>query len=812
VAEVPVAEAPAEAPAVAEPSTVEAAEVAPVVAGLAAISAAEPEAAAEEEKTEPAEEAKGVEPFVTAAPEAETKGIAPVVALDPDRARDETKRLLDGEPYDRGLLATRDAMARQMIAAELLSALSGRNAERRERARAAFTEHGYFNEKVEDLRSAQAAAERASAARALALASDRAATPHLVVALEDEAVEVRRAAVESLASLRDPAAVAPLEALLRREKKSKTKVNRKLVEHAVETCRAGVAEAPPTPAVTEAAIAEPAEAAQVEEVTAVQEAATETARAPVVEQPTTEPSAEPVEKSAAVEAVAEPSFLVEEPVVEEAAPEAAPVADEVEPAVSAEVAEPRGLFERRDAVEEVAAVEETPAEDETPTLVAEAETVEVARPALFEEASPAVEEETVEVEAAEAAPPVGLVEAVPAVEEVEAAQEPAPAQEAPASEEETLTAVGADAEPSVEELPSPVEEVAAESALVEEEVAESVAADDAAAEEPAPRLVAPSADAAEGAAPRRAGQAADWVEFDMGELSDAAPAASAEPAAETFETTAVEPFAAEPHEHKRAAAEPFVFESSAGEPVAREYGADETALVEAPADEAPRAHEAHEAFAAPFASPAGPAEEKGVALFDEYSAIPASIQQRLASREPEERAAAVAELGRVDTSEAFQQLCAAFDDDAKEVRSAAARALYDMQGDRADTFTRALREASPERRRNIGAAISTSGLASDAISQLTGESREKTYEAFSLLFLMAKAGEVAPLVRAIEAHPNNEVRLAVVKLLALSGQKEILPAFRRLAVRGSLPTEVRSAVMEAIYQISSQSETTTPAA
>jgi hypothetical protein len=110
-----------------------------------------------------------------------------------------------------------------------------------------------------------------------------------------------------------------------------------------------------------------------------------------------------------------------------------------------------------------------------------------------------------------------------------------------------------------------------------------------------------------------------------------------------------------------------------------------------------------------------------------------------------------------------------------------------------------------ERRRSIGAALASSGLAGEAIGHLTGESREKTYDAFSLLFLMSKAGEVQPLMRAIEEHPNNEVRLAVVKLLALSGQQEILPAFRRLAVRGSLPTEVRSAVMEAIYQISSQS-------
>jgi len=126
-------------------------------------------------------------------------------------------------------------------------------------------------------------------------------------------------------------------------------------------------------------------------------------------------------------------------------------------------------------------------------------------------------------------------------------------------------------------------------------------------------------------------------------------------------------------------------------------------------------------------------------------------------------------------------------------------------------LTRALREASPERRRRIGNAIAESGLAREAVNNLTGESRERTYDAFSLLFLMAKAGEVHPLMRAIEEHGSIEVRLAVVKLLALSGQTEIVPAFRRLAVRGSLPSEVRSAVMEAIYQISSQSRENDPA-
>ncbi len=189
----------------------------------------------------------------------------------------------------------------------------------------------------------------------------------------------------------------------------------------------------------------------------------------------------------------------------------------------------------------------------------------------------------------------------------------------------------------------------------------------------------------------------------------------------------------------------------------------------------------------------------------EPSYVSADLARQLTSSKASERAAAVNDLPRFGGEDAFRHISAAFDDQSAEVRNAAARALFDWQEDRAAAFTRALREATPERRRKIGSSIATSGLANEAIRNLTGESRDKTYDAFSLLFLMSKAGEVQPLMRAIEEHPNIEVRLAVVKLLALSGQPDILPAFRRMAVRGSLPPEVRSAVMEAIYQISSQS-------
>jgi hypothetical protein len=190
--------------------------------------------------------------------------------------------------------------------------------------------------------------------------------------------------------------------------------------------------------------------------------------------------------------------------------------------------------------------------------------------------------------------------------------------------------------------------------------------------------------------------------------------------------------------------------------------------------------------------------------------LSSGILRQLASEKPAERAAAVSGLPRFGGEDAFRRISAAFDDQSVEVRSAAARAMFDLQEDRAAAFTRALREATPERRRKIGLAIASSGLANEAIRNLTGESRDKTYDAFSLLFLMSKAGETQPLMRAIEEHANLEVRLAVVKLVALSGQPDILPAFRRMAVRGSLPPEVRSAVMEAIYQITSQTPAEAP--
>lgn len=186
----------------------------------------------------------------------------------------------------------------------------------------------------------------------------------------------------------------------------------------------------------------------------------------------------------------------------------------------------------------------------------------------------------------------------------------------------------------------------------------------------------------------------------------------------------------------------------------------------------------------------------------EEAPVVTSVADLFGTSNPADRTNPSQEITAQAENAAFSSITDLFDDSSEEVRNAAARALYDLSTARAETFTRALREAPPERRRQIIRALDGSGLAAEAIDSLAGESREKTHDAFSMLFLMAKAGEVQSLLQTIEKHPSSPVRLSVIKLLTFSNRPDIIPSLRSLAVRGALPIEVRSALMESIYEMS----------
>jgi hypothetical protein len=214
------------------------------VEAIADVAAPATMAAAVATSTQPAEKA---EPVIHTSPTVQDRARQVRVAT----VAEQVKNVMAGEEYDPSLIGSDDRETRQLVGAELLSALVGRNLQRRDRARAAFMNHGYFDDATRDLRIADAPVERAAAARRLSFVHDREATPHLIAALDDSAPEVRRTAVEALMDLRDPAAIGPLNSLMQTE--TDRKVPRTLIKHAIDACATAAAADSPAPSDVSAA-------------------------------------------------------------------------------------------------------------------------------------------------------------------------------------------------------------------------------------------------------------------------------------------------------------------------------------------------------------------------------------------------------------------------------------------------------------------------------------------------------------------------------------------------------------------------------
>ncbi len=176
---------------------------------------------------------------------------------------------------------------------------------------------------------------------------------------------------------------------------------------------------------------------------------------------------------------------------------------------------------------------------------------------------------------------------------------------------------------------------------------------------------------------------------------------------------------------------------------------------------------------------------------------------RRAAEELVKRRGSKAKLGLVRIPRnPFEQVAELLDDPAADVREKAVRDLYQMDPDQAATLVNnALRDGSPEERRRIGSALADSGLLYEAIDDLMAENHESCYGAFSLLFLVAKAGVVEPLSSVIEKHPSLDLSLAVIRLLASSGEPGVATALQRVAVNPSIAPELRSAASEAVIQL-----------
>jgi HEAT repeat protein len=168
-------------------------------------------------------------------------------------------------------------------------------------------------------------------------------------------------------------------------------------------------------------------------------------------------------------------------------------------------------------------------------------------------------------------------------------------------------------------------------------------------------------------------------------------------------------------------------------------------------------------------------------------AVPTAIAAGLNGADASERAAALADLARIGNNGALS-LMTCLDDDSPNVLSVAARALFQSEPHRTpESFSQALEEGSPERRRKIGAAMAASSIATKATSNLTGssnltdKSREDSYNALCLLYVMEveRAGRKADEEAQRLAEKLAQIEVAEAALCA--------EAEERGSERGSIP-------------------------
>lgn len=195
------------------------------------------------------------------------------------------------------------------------------------------------------------------------------------------------------------------------------------------------------------------------------------------------------------------------------------------------------------------------------------------------------------------------------------------------------------------------------------------------------------------------------------------------------------------------------------------------------------------------------AAARRLAQFQSQQSVAALTALAACDEEPNVRAAAVSSLSEIDHESVFAPVLIAFADEAREVQAAAARALSRLSFNRADAYVRIIETADEESLGNVARACIKARMASQAIDRLASEDRHHAYEAFSLLSLLAKANETAPILDAIAGHKDPNVQMAAIRLLGMTGRPEIAQQFRQLAIREGLQENVRTSLLEVVYKI-----------
>lgn len=165
------------------------------------------------------------------------------------------------------------------------------------------------------------------------------------------------------------------------------------------------------------------------------------------------------------------------------------------------------------------------------------------------------------------------------------------------------------------------------------------------------------------------------------------------------------------------------------------------------------------------------------------------------------RSKAVTVLSDFDHESVFETILLACADPTREVKAAAARALFRVTFDRANAWTRVAEAEEEGRMRQIARAAIEADLVERSLDRLVHGDHKIAQEAVAFTNLMIKSGETKEVFKALVGHKKPNVRKAILHVIKITKDQKALEGLYSLLEQNNLPLELQEEVDKTIEEI-----------
>ena len=192
---------------------------------------------------------------------------------------------------------------------------------------------------------------------------------------------------------------------------------------------------------------------------------------------------------------------------------------------------------------------------------------------------------------------------------------------------------------------------------------------------------------------------------------------------------------------------------------------------------------------------------KILAMFKTRNSVDALAHVALQDESANLRSKAVGVLAEFDHESVFEAILLACADPAREVRAAAARGLFRLNFDRAAAWTRLSETKDEEKLQRSAKAAIEADLVERSFERLIHPDMKYAYEAFALVALLLKAGEIEVIFTTLKKHKDINVQKAILHVIGVIKNPLVLENLDDLVENKDLSAELRKEVEATIKKL-----------